>query len=337
MNEAEKPLDFSSFGQFCGYLGYESEFDSEETKNIPIIFTRIEDPVMVFCNGHFVGRLSKIGAAAIEVPVKQGKNKVTCLVQNMGRFNFTQAIGEPKGMSEAPALNGKNLSLEEGWQVEGSGVKHHLLQITEIEGRIGFLKSFMNEGYDRAILVGEGVSRAKVNGSPVKMLMESQTAWSRSSAVHGVTDISDALKQEENIIDLDVMNLSSIRRFDLYLYNEKEKIRHWKTKSFAQLQEEKEWTVADPQTISPRWYKSNFDWKPENGPIVKIRFDQMSKGCFWVNGQCLGRYWNIGPQEEFKIPASLLKEQNELIIFDEKGSSPNQVMIDSYIPFVEKR
>ncbi|WP_223589516.1 beta-galactosidase [Neobacillus bataviensis] len=335
VKEADKPLDFSSFGQFSGYLGYESEFYAEETKETTIVFTRIEDPVLVFCNDQYVGKLSMIGAAAIELPVKKGKNTLTCLVQNMGRFNFTQALGEPKGMSEAPALNGKYLSIREGWQVEGCGVPHHLTNIPKIEGRIGFLKSFFNNGYDCAILVGEGVSRVKVNGRSVKMLMESQTAWSRGNAVYGIADISDALKQGENVIDLDAQNLSSIRRFDLYLFNEKEQIRNWKTKSFAQLQEEKEWTVVDPQTISPRWYKSSFDWNPENGPIVKIRLDGMSKGCFWVNGHCLGRYWNIGPQEEYKIPASFLTQHNEVVIFDEEGMRPDQVAIHSYIPFVE--
>ncbi|MEK3800582.1 beta-galactosidase [Peribacillus sp. FSL H8-0477] len=326
----EKPLDFSQFGQFSGYLGYESEFHSEETINKTVIFTRIEDPVMVFCNQKYIGKLNKIGAASIEIPLEKGKNTLTCLVQNMGRFNFTQAIGEPKGMSDSPALNGQYLPLLKGWQVDGCGIEHTLLQIPEIEGRIGFLKSFFNDGYNRAILVGEGVSRVQVNGKTVNMLMESQSAWSRNSAVHGVADISHSLKHGENIIDLDVQNISSISRFDLYLYKEENQLKQWKTKSFAQLQEEKQWTAGNSQTISPRWYKSYFDWKPENGLIVKIQFDQMSKGCFWVNGHCLGRYWNIGPQEEYKIPASLLEEKNEIVIFDEDGVSPNQVIISSY-------
>jgi beta-galactosidase len=332
VKEAENPLDFSQFGQFSGYLGYESEFYSEEEEIKTIIFTRIEDPVMVFCNREFIGKLSKLGASSIEFPVKKGKNTLTCLVQNMGRFNFTQALGEPKGMSDSPALNGQYQSLLKGWQVDGSGIHHSLSQIPEIEGRIGLLKSFFNDGYNRAILVGEGVSRVQVNGKAIKTLMESQTAWSRDSAVHGVVDISDALEQGENIIDLDAQNLSTILRFDLYLFKEEEQIRNWKMKSFAQLQVEKEWTVPEQQTISPKWYRSHFDWKPDYGPIIKVRFDQMSKGCFWVNGQCLGRYWNIGPQEEFKIPASLLSDHNEIVIFDEEGLMPDRVGIHSYIP-----
>ncbi|MFZ7946197.1 beta-galactosidase [Neobacillus sp. 19] len=334
---AEKPLDFSSFGQFSGYLGYESEFTAQEAKNTTMVFPRIEDPVMVFCNDTYVGKLSKIGAAAIEVTVKAGKNKLTCLVQNMGRFNFTQALGEPKGISDAPAQNAKYLSLLAGWQVEGCGRHHHLSQIPSIGGRIGFLRSFQNLGYDRAILVGDGVSLVRVNGKPVKMLMDSQTGWSRGSAVYGVADLSDVLIQGENLLDLDVQHVSSIRRFDLYLFNEKEQILDWKMKSFAQIEEQKDWDEQnDPpkESIAPRWYRSRFSWDPVNGSVVKVRFNHMSKGCFWVNGHCLGRYWNIGPQEDYKIPASLLAEENELVIFDEDGVTPADVVIHCYTPSV---
>jgi beta-galactosidase len=111
VKRAEKPLDFSSFGQFSCYLGYESEFYSDEIKEVTILFPRIEDPTSVFCNGKFAGKLNKLGAYAIKIPITKGMNRLTCLVQNMGRYNFTQALGEPKGMSEAPALNGVYVSL----------------------------------------------------------------------------------------------------------------------------------------------------------------------------------------------------------------------------------
>lgn len=167
--------------------------------------------------------------------------------------------------------------------MEGSGVRHSLSNIPKIKGRIGFLKSFLNDGYDRAILVGEGVSRVQINGGSVKMLMESQTAWSRDSAVYGITDISETLEFGENEIDLDAQHLSSIRRFDLYLFKEEDQIKNWKTKSF-------------------------------------------------VNGHCLGRYWNIGPQEEYKIPVSLLAAQNEIVVFDEEGLNPDHVVVQFYLP-----
>jgi len=42
-----------------------------------------------------------------------------------------------------------------------------------------------------------------------------------------------------------------------------------------------------------------------------------TKGIVWVNGHCLGRYWNIGPQKRLYCPAVwLLEGVNEILIFD---------------------
>ncbi len=44
---------------------------------------------------------------------------------------------------------------------------------------------------------------------------------------------------------------------------------------------------------------------------------QWGKGAAWLNGQSLGRYWNIGPQQTLYIPAPWLKKgKNELIVLD---------------------
>jgi beta-galactosidase GanA len=41
------------------------------------------------------------------------------------------------------------------------------------------------------------------------------------------------------------------------------------------------------------------------------------KGVVWVNGQNLGRYWEIGPQKRLYCPAPFLKKgRNEIVVFD---------------------
>ncbi|MDA3879829.1 MAG: beta-galactosidase [Prolixibacteraceae bacterium] len=41
------------------------------------------------------------------------------------------------------------------------------------------------------------------------------------------------------------------------------------------------------------------------------------KGVVWVNGKCLGRYWNIGPTQTMYVPAPWLKKgKNEILILD---------------------
>ena len=55
-----------------------------------------------------------------------------------------------------------------------------------------------------------------------------------------------------------------------------------------------------------------------------------TKGYVFVNGFNLGRYWNIGPQKALYLPGSLLKEENEIIIFEiEKYKTPEVVIGDT--------
>jgi beta-galactosidase len=47
-----------------------------------------------------------------------------------------------------------------------------------------------------------------------------------------------------------------------------------------------------------------------------------TKGAVWLNGQPLGRVWNIGPQKTLYVPAPWLHQGvNEVVIFDLAGSS----------------
>jgi beta-galactosidase len=42
-----------------------------------------------------------------------------------------------------------------------------------------------------------------------------------------------------------------------------------------------------------------------------------TKGYVWVNGFCLGRYWNVGPQHELYLPWSLLRTgSNEIVVLE---------------------
>jgi beta-galactosidase len=47
------------------------------------------------------------------------------------------------------------------------------------------------------------------------------------------------------------------------------------------------------------------------------------KGVVWVNGQNLGRYWNIGPQQCLYLPGPWLRPgTNEIIVFDPEMTKP---------------
>ncbi|MCU0367157.1 MAG: beta-galactosidase, partial [Bacteroidales bacterium] len=50
------------------------------------------------------------------------------------------------------------------------------------------------------------------------------------------------------------------------------------------------------------------------------------KGFVWINGNNLGRYWEIGPQQRLFCPASWLRNgENEVIVFDLRKTSGSTI------------
>lgn len=50
-----------------------------------------------------------------------------------------------------------------------------------------------------------------------------------------------------------------------------------------------------------------------------MHFDNFTKGVIYVNGFNLGRFWDRGPLEALYIPGVILKENNEIVIFETEG------------------
>lgn len=48
-----------------------------------------------------------------------------------------------------------------------------------------------------------------------------------------------------------------------------------------------------------------------------FNMSKWGKGCVWINGHNLGRYWEIGPQQTIYVPAEWLKKgKNEVVVFE---------------------
>ncbi len=60
-----------------------------------------------------------------------------------------------------------------------------------------------------------------------------------------------------------------------------------------------------------------------------VNMKGFTKGYVFVNGFNLGRYWDIGPQKALYLPGALLKERNEIIIFETEKYNGAQVVIQS--------
>ncbi len=60
-----------------------------------------------------------------------------------------------------------------------------------------------------------------------------------------------------------------------------------------------------------------------------VNMDGFTKGYVFVNGFNLGRYWNIGPQKSLYLPGALLKENNEIIVFEMEKYNNSRISIEA--------
>lgn len=75
---------------------------------------------------------------------------------------------------------------------------------------------------------------------------------------------------------------------------------------------------ASQASAAPGFYKGGFTVNEQKDSYLDLR--KWNKGLVWVNGHCLGRFWNIGPTQTMYLPGCWLKKGwNEVMVFDLYG------------------
>lgn len=85
-----------------------------------------------------------------------------------------------------------------------------------------------------------------------------------------------------------------------------------------------------------------------NGPVLKrgrfqlfetgdtyLDMSKWGKGCVWINGHNLGRYWSIGPQQTLYVPAVWLKKGGNEIVVLELLKTDNQEIKTTTTPMLD--
>ena len=75
----------------------------------------------------------------------------------------------------------------------------------------------------------------------------------------------------------------------------------------------------------PLFMRGHFKAQSQSDCFVHL--DGFKKGCVYINGFNIGRYWEIGPQRALYIPGVLLKDENEIIILELEGCKKAEVEI----------
>jgi beta-galactosidase len=72
------------------------------------------------------------------------------------------------------------------------------------------------------------------------------------------------------------------------------------------------------KATGPAFWRGTFDVPKPADTFLDV--STWGKGVLWVNGRCMGRFWNIGPTQTMYVPGPWLKSgRNEVIVLDLLG------------------
>lgn len=75
----------------------------------------------------------------------------------------------------------------------------------------------------------------------------------------------------------------------------------------------------------PAYFRGAFRADSQADCFVDVR--NFKKGYVFVNGKNLGRYWDVGPQRTLYLPGVWLKEENEIVVFEQEGFAKPEIQI----------
>lgn len=83
--------------------------------------------------------------------------------------------------------------------------------------------------------------------------------------------------------------------------------------------------AADPAAAAA-WHRGTLE--VEEPADAFLGLDGFTKGYVWVNGFCLGRYWDRGPQRTLFLPGTVLRSgANEVVVLELDGTTSSRVQV----------
>uniref|UniRef100_A0A670YPW6 Glycoside hydrolase 35 catalytic domain-containing protein n=1 Tax=Pseudonaja textilis TaxID=8673 RepID=A0A670YPW6_PSETE len=110
--------------------------------------------------------------------------------------------------------------------------------------------------------------------------------------------------QRKGLIGDIVFNKTSLRNFKIYSLEMKPRASPW--------------SAIPDSAVGPAFFRGTLQvqYVPQD---TFLKLEGWEKGVVFVNGQNLGRYWKIGPQETLYLPGTWLQQgYNEIVIFEER-------------------
>ncbi|MCS6888286.1 MAG: beta-galactosidase, partial [Chloroflexus sp.] len=331
------PAPLEQLGCPYGYGWYRAELELDAPLNATLAAPELNDRALVLINGEFAGVLGVTPTGprytcALELPA--GRHDLRLLVDNLGRFNYGLNLGERKGLLAPLYLDGHQTDISAGWSAYWQEVQFAGEAVANIKpwaarpdaenvhlGRFAWtgpmvwlirpIEAQAGRRY-RVHITGDRNSGAFfVNGVAIERFSRHRSGGLIAA------DITDLLHPGINTLALQILNYAGAPwRATLISYKANQPLpARWSFRAGV--------TVSDqpaPPT-GPAFVQAVFARTdlPVTLQRLALRPGMLDKGQIWLNGQNCGRFWQIGPQEAYKLPVSWLAAHNELLLFVEQS------------------
>jgi len=332
----DRPRSADQLSVPLGYMWYRIDIEEKHVLRRSLLLPECADRAMIFLNGKRLGVAGR-GADATQAPIgasfKRGRNVLTVLVDNLGRFNVGPRMGELKGLyghiHDAKVLTMKKFKLTKGESFSRRLLPHsaaHLAPVPETgpltaaETDISLKKitpihlTFKDIPHHVAVLC---------NDRPVGLFpMAGETSF-------GDVTLTSELKSGKNVIKLLLWGDAAAKGLaGVKFYSLNECITagaKWHFRPWTLPQEGGRVVGKD----LPAWYSTRFKHTPD-GKALYLRVLAAKKGQMYLNGRNIGRFWTTGPQECYCLPECWLAEQNQLLLFTEGGENPGTSRLERH-------
>lgn len=322
-----------------GYTWYRAQLDLAAPLRADLAAPGLSDRAHLFIDGRHAGSLgidTRGPRLTIPVDLTAGTYDLRMLVDNLGRFNYGSGLGERKGLTDNLYGRGRQTDITRGWTAlwqEASFAGEAIANAKPAHVRADAvdvdLAAFPFSGPDiwllREIDVPAGQQALLYltgDRNPGALFVNGQ-AVSRFSRHYGggffKLDVTPFLRPAGNVVALHIRDYAGAPWHAWLVTYDREPafVTRWSFRAGAT-----PGTVPAPEH-QPRFWRARFGYDRQihgSGPF-KLSLGQLHKGQLWLNGHNLGRYWQVGPQEYYKLPASWLAADNELLIFEEQPAA----------------
>ncbi len=352
----EHPLPLEQLGCQSGYGWYRAELELAAPLDAVLIAPWLSDRGLLLHNGAVLGTLGvdptgPVYSLPLQLPA--GKHDLRLLADNLGRFNYGINLGERKGLLDTLYLGGAQADISAGWSALWQEVQFAGEAVANIKpwavrpdaadvdlGAFAFagpavwlLREIAVEPGRRYIvhLTGDRNSGGFfVNGHAIERFSRH-----RSGGVLKA-DITDHLQPgARNVLALNILNYAGAPwRATLVHYDPARPLAaQWSFRSSVSAHQDSGQQRPAGASLQaadgPRFFMVTFarNALPDQLRALRLRVGGLVKGQIWLNEHNIGRFWQIGPQEDYKLPVSWLAEQNELRIFAEAGHADEVVLL----------